>query len=569
MFIRPTRALVFAALALLAATGISTAHEKHTEETPQAPITNTPRIESVGSEIELVATAEAHTLTIYLDRLATNAPVEGAEIEVSGEGKEPVKAKMIAPGTYVIEAGWVDIAGTHPLLFTIIAGETAELLNGTLMIPEHDHSALDAVLPFRDIVGRADFLAAIGGAFVLGCLIAIALRRRRASVSEAQAGATLATKAPPLRNAAEMIVIGIVVTGLLMTPVLAGPGHDHGDGGAAPSDKGDAPRKRPDGTVFVPKPTQRLLNVRTEPALEQSVARSSTLLGTVVSDPSAFGQVQAPMDGQIEVSERGISFAGQKVSAGEVLALLTPAIPLADLGTMQQLRAEVDGKLIIAEQKLSRLTRIANVVAQRDIDDTRAELDALREQKRVLAPKGVEKIELKAPVSGVISVANVRAGQVVSSRDMLFEIVDPDRLWIEAVGTTLHSDGDAQNAHAIDNHNHSIKLKYMGRSPTLRQQLQPLLFQIDEAHSGLAIGAPVKVLVETAEFEKGLIVPDAAIVRGANGLQQVWVKLSPELFRAVTVRTAPIDGKRTVAMAGLQPGDRVVVSGAELINQIR
>ena len=80
---------------------------------------------------------------------------------------------------------------------------------------------------------------------------------------------------------------------------------------------------------------------------KRQAALTRELIGTIVSDPSAFGQVQAPMDGQIEVSERGISFAGQKVQAGEVLALLSPTIPLADLGTMQQLRAEVDGKLMI------------------------------------------------------------------------------------------------------------------------------------------------------------------------------------------------------------------------------
>ena len=82
-----------------------------------------------------------------------------------------------------------------------------------------------------------------------------------------------------------------------------------------------------------------------------------------------------------------------------MLAYLSPNIPIADLGTMQQLTAEVVGKLRIAEQKLARLTRIASVVAQKDIEDTRAELEALREQQRVLALKDVERIPLKAPVS--------------------------------------------------------------------------------------------------------------------------------------------------------------------------
>jgi multidrug efflux pump subunit AcrA (membrane-fusion protein) len=279
------------------------------------------------------------------------------------------------------------------------------------------------------------------------------------------------------------------------------------------------------------------------------------------------------MDGQIEVSERGISFAGQKVVAGEVLALLAPSIPVADLGTMQQLRAEVDGKLIIAEQKLDRLTRIASVVAKSQIDDTKAELAALREQKRVLEPKDTQKILLKAPVSGIISVANVRAGQVVTARDTLFEIVDPDRLWVEGIGDAGHGEGAVSSAKAVDNEGHSLKLTYIGRSPTLRQQARPSLFRIDEPHPDLVIGSPVKVLVQSENkaesTAKGIELPIAAVVRGTNGIPQVWIKQSPERFRAAEVKTQPLDGERLLVVAGIKPGERVVTSAAELINQIR
>ena len=167
-------------------------------------------------------------------------------------------------------------------------------------------------------------------------------------------------------------------------------GHDEAPAAAITT---DAPRRLPDGQVFLPKPSQRLLarpHGRRRSA--KTAYRTQELIGTVVPDPSSFGQVQAPMDGRIELAERGIPQVGQRVEAGETLALLSPTIPVADLGTMQQLTAEVIGKLRIAEQKLARLTRIAGVVAQKDIDDTRAELEALREQQRVLAPKDAERV---------------------------------------------------------------------------------------------------------------------------------------------------------------------------------
>jgi multidrug efflux pump subunit AcrA (membrane-fusion protein) len=311
------------------------------------------------------------------------------------------------------------------------------------------------------------------------------------------------------------------------------------------------------------------LLVRTLTATPQAARASRELIGAVVPDPSAFGQVQAPMDGRIEIPERGISHVGQRVEAGEVLAFLSPSIPVADLGTMQQLTAEVVGKLRIAEQKLARLSRIAGVVAQKDIDDTRAELDALREQQRVLAPKDAERIPLKAPVSGIISVANVRAGQVVTTRETLFEIVDPHRLWIEAIGGATHAALDITAAHATDPDGHSIRLSYLGRAPSLRQQAQPLQFKVEEVHDGLVIGSAVKVYVQQGDPVEGIVLPDAAVVRGPNGLPRVWAKVSAERFWPVPVRVTPLDGTHVLVLDGIEAGSRIVVDGAELINQVR
>lgn len=550
-------------------------HGDHGSETTTA-MRDVPRIESAGTDLELVAVAEGLKLSIYLDRSATNEPVDGASIEVSGDGIAPVQAKRIAPGLYEIESDWLDVPGTKALLFTVVAGETTDLLNGTLVVPRHEEKAEASPVPLAELLGRHDVLGIIAGTLALGFVFAFAIRSRRrvGSKEDAQQATASRSNIEPvsLRDAAELVLLVLVASSLVASSAMAGPGHDHGDGGhdEAPANAGgNTPRKLPDGSVFVPKPTQRLLQVRTTPAMQETAARTRELIGTVVSDPAAFGQVQAPMDGRIEVSERGISYPGQKVQAGEILALLSPTIPLADLGTMQQLRAEVEGKLIIAEQKLARLTKIANVVAQRDIEDTKAEVNALREQKRVLAPKDVEKVPLKAPVSGIISIANVRAGQVVSARDTLFEIVDPNRLWVEGIGTDAHGDGDIVAAEALDAEGHSIKLSFAGRSPTLRQQARPFLFRIDHAHSGLAIGAPVKILVQSKESATGIMVPEAAVVRATNGLAQVWVKVSPERFRPAPVRTLQIDGTRMLLVAGVESGERIVIGGAELINQIR
>ncbi len=337
------------------------------------------------------------------------------------------------------------------------------------------------------------------------------------------------------------MLIAVLFGAFWIDPSAAGPGHDHGDGGhvgdqAAPT--GTRPRKLPDGAVFVPKPTQRLLEVRTQPAAVVTSKRSREWIGTVVPDPSFFGQVQAPMEGQIEVGDRGISFVGQKVQAGEVLALLAPSIPVADLGTMQQLRAEVDGKLIIAEQKLDRLSRIADVVAKSRSKTPRRNSPRCASRSASSHQKTPRRSSQSTRRRHHFGCQRPR-GQVVSARDTLFEIVDPEKLWVEAIGDAGHGDGTIASATAVDSEGHSLPLGYVGRSPTLRQQSRPFLFRIEGAHSELVIGAPIKVIVRSAATAEGIELPAAAVARGSNGIPQVWIKEGPERFRPAEVKTQP------------------------------
>lgn len=544
-----------------------------------APVSNaTPRLESVGSTMELVATAQGHRLILYLDHRDTNEPIDDAVIEVSGEEIPTALAKRVEPGTYELEADWVDQPGTKALIFTITTSTDVDLLNGTWRVAEDQAgtSSDAAALPLLEVLSRSDVLGVLIGALAFGFVLAFAWRNRRHRKETSDTEPTETARPSPSRpihiqRAAEAVLIAVVIGTAIATSAIGGPGHDHGGDHSEvrPVGGGNTPHKLSDGRVFVPKVTQRLLDVRTQPATVVTAARTQELIGTIVPDPSAFGVVQAPMDGQIDVATHGIAYPGQKVKAGDVLALLSPAIPVADLGTLQQLRAEVDGKLRIAEQKLDRLMRIASVVARSQIEDTQAELAALREQKRVLESKDTQKIELTAPVSGIVSVVNIKAGQVVSARDTLIEIVNPDRLWIEAIGDAGHSEGQISSAQAVDSAGHVLDLSYVGRSPTLRYQARPYLFRITAAHPDLAIGAAIQVVMQSEASIEGVVVPRGSVVRGTNGISQVWIKDGPELFRSAEVKTQPLDGERLLVVGGIRSKERIVTMAAELLNQIR
>mgnify|MGYP001814966019 CR=1 FL=1 len=461
-----------------------------------------PRLESVGNDLEMVAVVIDGALVIYLDESATNTPVEDATIEVSGDDIPTAAAKQTGQGTYSLDSEWVSGTGTKALTFIITAGDNIELLNGTLELKAPDeHSAPHG----ESLLAQPMFWIVAVIAAILGFLFAFAVRP--AAPPPADEGDEAAARSRPKldvvasqKHAAHIVFLAVAIASLAPAAAFAGGGHDHGPGGHdSPSDSGGyVPHKLPDGDVFLPKPSQRLLNVRTTVAEATKTQTSEELIGTVIADPASEGRVQAPMDGEIELAAAGVAFVGEHVKAGDVLGYLAPSMPVYERGYLEQLAAEVDGKMRIAEQRLKRLQGVrGNFVAQRDIDDTLTELAALREQKRVLEPKSAQRLALKAPVDGIISVANIRAGQVVNARDTLFEIVDPKRLWIEAIGFSGRDYNDVTAAHAVLRRGESFPIKHVGSSPALRHQARPLFFEVTSPDAALAIGTKVRLVIQS------------------------------------------------------------------------
>jgi membrane fusion protein, heavy metal efflux system len=546
----------------------------HGEAAVVAPTEQLPRLESSGSELELVATAEGHRLVIYLARSDTNEPIDSASIEVSDSdnGIPAATAKPLGEGAYELEAEWVEEPGAKALTFLVIAGGVTDLLNGTLEIPSREIASETTRASIQDWLARPEawILGALCALF--GFCLAFAFRPLRlpADSAEQPPKPTVPQRYNVVDAKKRTAQIAGVASCILIVALTVALGHDHDEEGhPTATASGNVPRKLPDGEVFLPKPSQQLLRVRTVVTEDASAQPASELVGTVIPDPAFEGRVQAPMDGEIELAN-GFAFVGQEVKAGDVLAKLAPAMPVFERGSLEQMAADVEGKLAIAEARLARLTKIRSAVTQREIEDTETEVKSLRAQRSVLQPKPAQKLLLKAPVSGVISVANVRPGQVVNAKDTLFEIVDPSRLWIEAVGAGGLDDYSAvAGAQAVDGNGKPAKLAFIRQAPTLRQHSRPLFFRVEEPATALAIGATVKVLLQKGELAEGIVLPRSAVVRGANSLPQVWTKVGAERFKPLSIRTTQLDGSRVLVTVGLEAGSRVVVEGSELINQVR
>ena len=100
----------------------------------------------------------------------------------------------------------------------------------------------------------------------------------------------------------------LATSSFIVASSWAGEGHDHGEGTAAIS--GDAPKRLPDGSVFLPKMSQRQLGVRTLVAQEKSLPKTIELTGRVIADPNAGGRVQPTNAGRVEAGARGLPQLG-------------------------------------------------------------------------------------------------------------------------------------------------------------------------------------------------------------------------------------------------------------------
>ena len=63
--------------------------------------------------------------------------------------------------------------------------------------------------------------------------------------------------------------------------------------------------------------------------------------------------------------------------------------------------------------------------------------------------------------------------------------------------------------------------------------------------------------------------PRTSVLRSANGQTIVFEHTAAERFEPRIVRVEPLDAERVLVLDGLAAGKRVVVQGAELLNQIR
>lgn len=560
--------LLLATLLVAAPVSLLRAHEGHDHGAPPPPVSSSiaPRVDASSADFELVAIARGTQMTIYLDTFKGNEPVAGADIEVDAPAGVLKGTATQDAGVYTVAAPFLAIPGSYDLAITVSSGGTVDVLTATLKIPDPVrgspkpsgpatgwimNTALAEDLKQRVAGSDVSLLAAGGIGFIVGAALTLMVRRRRGHIAA--------------------MFLPMAFTIMLADPARA----DGALGSPAPIPASSAPaivsrdvsQRFADGALFVPKPTQRILGLRT--LFTEAIAhrRSIELPGRVVPDSNASGLVQASGGGRLAPPPGGFKPLGTAIKAGDILAFVQPPLPTADATSQQQEARLLDQQISLVTRKVERFKLIERVIARSQLEDAELELKGLNERRANLARANREPEPLTAPVNGVIAAANAVAGQVVEPNTIVFQIVDPGRLWIEAL--TFEPQATTGRAQGVLVGGRTLDLSYLGTGLADRNQAVPVHFSVKGDTSGLRAGQFVTVLAATLEERRGIALPREAVLRGSNGQSIVYEHTNAERFVVREVRVEPLDGARVLVISGVDPGKRIVTQGAELLNQIR
>jgi len=351
--------------------------------------------------------------------------------------------------------------------------------------------------------------------------------------------------------------------------------------GEAPRTAGATqPRIEGETVVFAPdSPQTRALVL--EPATPADIV-AHNLPGRLVWNEDRTVRVYSPFAGRVT---RILAQPGERVRAGQPLA----EIASPDFGQAQTEARRAATDLALAERSVQRARELAagGVVAQKDLqaaeaEHARADAEMARARARVRLYGGGEGIDqtyvLRAPLAGQVVERSVNPGQEVRPDQMvaagpaLFVITDPTRLWVllDAREKDLGYLGRGQEV-LLRSTAFPLE-KFAGRIDQIADFVDPLARTVKVRGSLDNDGRRLKAEMYVTAAVRSDAAPGVAVSARAVFIQAdrhyAFVESAPGRYERRLLDVGEEDSGRMAVLSGIRPGDRVVIDGALLLQQL-
>lgn len=367
----------------------------------------------------------------------------------------------------------------------------------------------------------------------------------------------------------------------------------------------------PNAVPFLLEPQWKvkLLVARAEP---RTLDRRLVVPGRAVTPEGRSAVVASPVTGRLVGPPAGaLPRSGEKVAAGQTLALVEPPLLATEIAELHALGLEFDlkaldvlrasgeatARLRFAERERERIVKLraeglgtqqqleqaeqALALAKTELEAADRTQQALERMKQERAASGGGKpgapvrVPLTAPIAGsVVEVLGVPGGTVEAGA-AVFRVLDTERLWIE--GRVSEFDvsriGDGSRAFVrfaalpesrIDVRGPGGGAPYVGREidPTSRTLL--VRYELENEGGALRPGMLADLHLSTGERHARVAIPAEAVVM-EQGLATAYVMLEGELFQKRDLELGIRDGEWVEVLRGIEPGERVATRGAHIV----
>lgn len=340
------------------------------------------------------------------------------------------------------------------------------------------------------------------------------------------------------------------------------PVHEEGAiAGAAP---------RPTGTVSIDAGLRQLQGVKVSPLERNTTSHPLRLFGQVVPDETRVYSLNASMEGSIReitgVTTGSIVRRDQRLASffsADMRSALQSYITALDVRD-QDPAVRKSSNIVIAAGSTPDRNAQYTVERLRGMGMSPLQLEEMRRKREVPLT-----IDILAPADGVVLARNITLGQKFDRGAEWFRIANLDRVWILA--DLLEGDVPLARPGAI------ARVKVPGRRGELTAVVSRVPPQFDPASRTMKVRLEVEnpgallrpemyVDVELQiERPEAVTVPVDAVVD--SGLRRtVFVEIAEGVFEPRSIETGWRTGSRVEVVSGLEPGDRIVVSGAFLVD---
>jgi membrane fusion protein, heavy metal efflux system len=319
--------------------------------------------------------------------------------------------------------------------------------------------------------------------------------------------------------------------------------------------------------------------IETVTASRQQVTNQLMLAAKVMPNPTSVVHIYPPISGRVVALK---VLPGQEVSKGQQIGMLQSS-------DAAQTRADYEKAKIEAARADLQLQRGKEllqheVMAQRDYDDLKAmddadhaELERARQALRILGfseNDSSDTIPLRSPITGVVLDVGTAAGELQRSLDnanAIATIADIDPIWV--VGDLYPRDlaavkvgqpvditvagypgevyhGAVSNiSDAVDPTSLTLKVRVVLANP--QHKLKPQMFA---------------TLAVTNKAGVAIVVPSTAVIQNGSDTF-VFVETTSGKYVRRTVTLGVTNEKTDEITQGLEDGEKVVSSGAELLRE--